>query len=327
MSSDGSRRLTRRRLLQLAASLPVATMGGCSMGSSTPLRIAVQPWCGYQFIRLADEEGWLSSDIELAVTRTAVESIRRIKSGEAEGAALTLDQVMTVVDDGVPLEIVLIVDVSAGADVLLVQPDITSLADLRGKRIGAEATSLGTVMLEKLLEAAGLQRSDVTVVPMTEHHVQSWNEHEMDAVLTYEPALGKLRELGLVPLFDSRSLPQTIFDVVAVRCDAAPRHASQLRQLVAGHFRALDLWRTNPIDTAFRLAPLMQVPVERVQGTFTGIDLPDEEYNRHYLNGPSPDLLRTTADVAAIMQRAGMLRAQVDPRNLFTAEYLPRPAR
>jgi NitT/TauT family transport system substrate-binding protein len=182
-------------------------------------------------------------------------------------------------------------------------------------------------MVTKVLEAAGLERADVQVVEMTEDHVASWHAHEMDALVTYEPAIGQLLQLGLVPLFDTRSLPQTILDVLAIRHDALEMHDEQVRALVAGHFRALHAWRTNPIDIAYRLAPLMQMPAERVGKAFHGLDLPDEDYNRHYLEGPSEELLRVTADISAILIQAGIIKSHVESRQLFTADFVPAPFR
>jgi NitT/TauT family transport system substrate-binding protein len=309
--------------LQLAAGTSVAAWCGCSLQSDTPLRIAVQPWSGYQFLRLAAKEGWLPLDIELLATPTAVEAIRCVQEREADGAALTLDQALVIVDQGVPLDVVLITDISAGADVLLARPGITQLSDLRGKRIGAEATSLGILMTAKLLAAANLRPGDVTIVTMMEDHVQAWHEQRMDAVLTYEPARGQLQPLGLVPLFDSRSLPLAVVDVLVVRRDSARPHARQLRELVAGHFRSLHAWRTNPIDTAYRLAPLLQVQAERVHSALAGLDLPDEAYDRHALAGPSAELLSATADIADILRQAGTLKSPVATQEFFTAAYLP----
>lgn len=320
-------RITRRQLLHWAVATGSAGFGGCAAHTTSPLRVAIQPWCGYQFMSLAAKEGWLPPGVEIVFTPTAVESVRRIAEGSVHCAGLTLDQVLVLADQGVLLDIVLVTDVSAGADVLLVRPEIRTLADLRGKRIGAEATSFGVVMVTKVLEAAGLVRDDVQVVEMTEDHVASWHAHEMDALVTYEPALGQLQQLGLVPLFDTRSLPQTILDVLAVRRDALQEHDAQVRALLAGHFRALRTWHTNPIDTAYRLAPLMQVPVERVGKSFQGLDLPDEDYNRHYLDGPSEDLLRVTADISSILLRAGVIKSRVGSRQLFTADYVPAAVR
>ena len=322
----GQNVLTRRQMLQWGAATAAATLAGCKPQASDPLRIAIQPWCGYQFMSLAAKEGWLPPDVQLMRTSTAVETIRAVEAREVHGAALTLDQTL-VLNAVVPLQVVLVTNVSAGADVLLARPGIKTLAGLRGKRIGAESTSLGVVMATKMLEAAGLDASEVQIVEMTEDHFQSWQDLEMDAIITYEPALGRLQELGLVPLFDTRSLPQTILDVLAVRRDAVKSHDEQIRALVAGHFRALHSWRMNPLDAAYRLAPMLEMPPERVGPAFQGLDLPDENFNRHFLDGPSQELLQVTVEIAAILRRASMMQAPVAaPERMFTAEFLPATA-
>lgn len=312
--------LTRRELL-LGTGLALAGLGGC--GTSQPLRVALQSWCGYQFIRLAAREGWYGDSIQIVDSPTAAESVRALATGAADVAGLTLDEVLVLAEQGVDLRVILIADVSSGADVVLAHPEVGNIAGLRGKRIGVEATSLGAIMIAELLDAAGLQRQDVEVVAMGEDHLRAWQAQPLDAIVTYEPARSRLTTAGLVPIFDSRSLPQTIIDVVAVRRDAELLHGPQLKTLVAGHFRALELWRTNPIDTAYRLAPFIGVAPEQVADVYQGLDLPDVAYNLHDLAGPSDDLRRSTVKVAQILARAGLMRAASIPDPLYTEAYLP----
>lgn len=56
---------------------------------------------------------------------------------------------------GVALQVALICDVSAGADVLLAPPAIANLAALRGRRIGVESTALGAPVFREQKFAAG----------------------------------------------------------------------------------------------------------------------------------------------------------------------------
>ena len=247
--------LTRRNFLRIGAqAIAYTAVGGLTAcGSSPPLRIASEQWCGYQFMFLAQQEGWLpKTGLELRETGFASDSVAALKQGQVDGAALTLNEVLLLRDQGMPLSVVTVFDFSAGPDVVLAKPGISRLADLKGQRIGVETTSLGVIMLSKVLEAAGLQRSDVTVINMDEDHLAAWDSANMDAVLTYEPALSRLQKQGLVSLYDSRKLPLVIVDVLAVRTEAAERHAEALRGLIAGHFRALTQWRNNPIDTAYQ---------------------------------------------------------------------------
>ncbi len=318
--------LTRRDFLRVnTIAIASAALGGLTAcGSSQPLRIASEKWCGYQFMFLAQQEGWLpKSGLELRETGFASDSVVALKQGQVDGAALTLNEVLLLRDQGMPLSVVTVFDFSAGADVVLVKPAISRLADLKGQRIGVEATSLGVVMLSKVLEAAGLHRGDVTVINMDEDHLAAWDSANMDAVLTYEPALSRLQKQGLVNIYDSRKLPLVIVDVLAVRPEAAERHAEALRALIAGHFRALTQWRNNPIDTAYRLAARLGVKADEVKGVFKGLDLPDAAYNRKYLTAPAAEMTQSTQAIARILIQEGLLKRPLNLDKLFLADYLP----
>ena len=318
--------LTRRHFLRIGAQAIAYTAVGSltACGSGQPLRIASEKWCGYQFMFLAQQEGWLpKSGLELHETGFASDSVVALKQGQVDGAAITLNEVLLLRDQGMPLSVVTVFDFSAGADVLLVKPDISRPADLKGQRIGGEATTLGVIMLNKVLEAAGLSRSDVTVINMDEDHLAAWNSANMDAILTYEPALSRLQKQGLVSLYDSRKLPLVIVDVLAVRPEAAERHAETLRALIAGHFRALAQWRNNPIDTAYRLSARLGVKPDEVKGVFKGLDLPDAAYNRKYLTAPAVELTQSVQAITRILAQEGLLKRPLNLEGLFVADYLP----
>ena len=316
----------RRNFLRLSAAalaMPwLASLSGC--GTDRPLRVAVQPWCGYQFLFIARQEGWLKAQaIELVETALTRDSVEALKQGKVDAAALTLDEVLLLREQGHPLQVVMVFNISAGADVLLAKPDIRTLQQLKGKRIGVETSSLGKIMLNRVLQAAGLQRTELIVVPMGEDHLQHYQQAPMDAVLTYEPNLGKLRALGLQPIYDSRQAPNLILDVLAVTPEAASNHSEALRTLIAGHFRALRLWRTNPLDTSYILAPRLQVEPTQVAKVYQGLDLPDALYNLEYLSPPAATLTGSAESLAAIMREAGVLKQKPELSDLYLADFLP----
>lgn len=298
-------------------------VGGC--GQARPLRIALDPWIGYQFMTLARQDGWLPpSRVELLEFPSVAISTATLATGRVDGAALTLDEVLSLREQGLELSVVLVFDVSAGADALLASPHISSLAELKGKRLAVESSTLGVIMLAKVLEAAGLERGDVTVVPMDQdRHLETWNSQSVDAIITYQPVLEQLQALGLVRLFDSRSLPQLIVDVLAMRTEVLISQAAALRELIAAHFQGLKRWRDNPIDTAYRLSARLGVKPEEVKSVFNGIDLPDAIYNMHYLSKPADELTQTVTEIAQIMLRQGLLRRPANLDRLFDPAYLP----
>jgi len=318
---------TRRDFLRLAASSLAATamaeLIGCA--SEPPLKVAaLKGWPGYALMFLARKQGLLSEqEVMLTNTLNLAESADMLLSGKVDAVAITLDEVLRVVDQGVPVTVLAVLDVSAGADVLLVREGIKNLADLKGKSIGVENSNLGAIMLFKLLEAAKLQREDVHVVMMGYEHVKSIEQNHFDAIITYEPSPNQIEKMGYTRLFDSRSLPNLIVDVLAVRQDCEKQHVNALKKLISAHFQMLKLWQTNPADTAYLLADIMATPFEDVKKSFYGINLPDISYNVHYLSAPADELNQSVRDLASIMLPEGLIKHPVENGLRFNADYLP----
>jgi NitT/TauT family transport system substrate-binding protein len=313
----------RRQLLTGAALMPLLwACTGCA--PSKPLVLAGHPWPGYEPMFLARKLGYLPEGITLFEAPTVHASIEAVRSGQVDGAMLTLDEVLQLRDRGKPLEIVLVFDVSRGADVFLARPEIASLHGIKGKRVGVEDSALGTLMLTMVLESAGLTMSDIHVRRIVyEEQEAAFNRGEVDALVTYEPVSNRLKFRGARQLMSTRELPDTVFDVLAVRPDIAEDHAKALRTTLAGHFKALTYLRQNPWDAAYQVAPHMKVSAEEMIASLKGLELPDLIGNRRYLSNVDGQLMRVTQRLSTIMLQAGLINQAVDTRQLFTERYLP----
>lgn len=313
----------RAFLVGLAALLLGPYLPGCR--SKLPLTIAAHVWPGYELLFLARREGWLPSGIALLETATATDSLKALQSGTAHAAALTLDEVLQARGSGIPLTVVLVLDISAGADVVMARPGITSLADLAGKRIGVEDTALGAYVLHLVLQQAGLDKSRIVPVPITpDKQVAAWHQRAFDAAVTYQPTAALLEKEGMVPLLDSRKLPGAILDVLAVRTDLLGSYHKQIRQAVAAHFRALQHLKTNPQDAAHRMVPRLKISADDVLASFRGLNLPSVAENRRYLAGSKPLLLETTLPLMQVMLSAHLLKNPDNLKDLANPDCLPR---
>nr|WP_301276940.1 ATP-binding protein [Dechloromonas sp.] len=211
----------RRWLLACAAAPLAAALPGCAQAE--PLNVACHVWPGYELMFLARSLGWIASDtVRLIETTSATRSMAALADGRVDDAALTLDEMRLVRSQGIALEAVLVFNTSAGADAVISRPEIRDPAQLRGKRIGAETTTLGALMLDWLLARGGLTRQDVIVESLTpDAHLTIWRTDTLDAVVTNEPQVSHLLQLGAHRLHDSRQLPETFFDALAVRSSVA----------------------------------------------------------------------------------------------------------
>jgi len=128
-------------------------------------------------------------------------------------------------------------------------------------------------------------------------------------------------------LFDSRRIPDTIFDVLAVHRDWLEVHRKAIAHLVAVHFRGLHALQRNPGDTAFRLARHLGLPGQAVMSVYRGLSLPGIDANRSYLDPRDSRLLNAAGRVSDVLLQAGQLRGPASLAELATPRFLPSGVR
>ena len=304
-------RLSRRQFLLLSLVVPFGSLplSGCS--KSPPLKVARHIWPGYEFLEFAQQSGFYQdSAIEFLHTTSASQSMQAILNGQVDAAALTLDEVLQVRSQGLSLTIVLVFDISSGADLVVAKPHIKTLQQLKGQRVGVETSALGRLVLAKLLKRAGLSKQDVDIVPIAiDQHKSAWQDNQIDAVITFEPEASKLIKLGGVNLFDSRQMPETIFDVLAVRTDRLMAQKNNLCTLSDGHFKALKTFVNNPIDTSYRLAGRMQLTGTEVLRVYHRLHLPSKNLNSILLTDHGR-VYQVAQDLNELMHQQNLILSQ-----------------
>lgn len=303
-------------------------LASCAPRPEPPLRVATNVWPGYEPLYLARSLGlYDKAPIRLVEMTSASEVANALRDGTVEAGALTLDETLTLIQDGIDLRVVLVMDVSHGADALLVHPGVADLQALRGKRVGVENGAVGALMLDAVLQAGDLSEADVRMVPLTvNEHVEAWRRGRVDALVTFEPVRTELMQEGAVDLFNSSRIPGRIVDVLAVRAEVITRHRSALASLLSGHFAALDHLARQPRDAALRMAPRLALPHDLVLQQFRLIQLPSLEENRHWLSGNAPRLHASATVLAELMLRRQLLQRSIGAVQLAEPVFLSKPA-
>lgn len=301
----------------------VLILAACSKVEQ-PLRVAIHKWPGYEFLFLANREGWIKKNTAIIrETSSATESLTLIKEDKVDAAALTLDEVLSARAAGVDLRIVMVFDESAGADAIYTRKKLHRITELKGMRIGVEKGALGTLLLHEVLSKAGLKLSDVTVVDSSiDQHLKDWKANNLDAVITYEPVSTKLEKIGAWRLIDSRKLPEIIFDVLAVRADVIDKRKNQIRDLVKAHFKGLRHFRVFPQDATHRMARHLGLSSEEVDKAYLGLELPNEAVNRKYLKQDGA-IEAAAIQIVKILYGAKYQDNNIFMKNLVTTEFLP----
>ena len=327
------RTLSRRAWLQYAlASASLGTLGmtgGCEKREDS--RIGAHTWIGYEPLFLAKQSHQLPTNMALVSGQNAADSMQGLLSGRLDGAALTLDEVIKVRADGIPLTVVLVFDISAGADQVIARPAITTPAKLKGKRLAYEASALGELMLSKLLAHAKLNPNDLDLISLAPNEqLTAWRAQSIDAAITYEPTASKLLSAGGQLIFDSRQLPETIMDVLAVRTDRMHAFADNLRDLIRVHFQMLDRLQTNPGDTLYQIATRQNVSLAHVRAALSGVILPSVTANIRLLQ-PQGKVIQVAQSLIELMQAQSMIDANIAPKtltqDLVSAQWMPKVIR
>lgn len=315
----------RAFLLRLAAlAAGSVAVGACTSGA--PMLVGIHPWPGYEPLYLARNFGWLPEGVRLREGQTAGDSVAALQTGEVDAATLTLDEALSVRASGVALTVVLVFDSSVGADMVMARPSIRVPADVAGRRIAVERGAVGEVVLQKLLDAAGLEKADVTVLDLApDRQLDAWRAGAIDVAIGYEPFSSLLGREGARRLFDSRQFPGIIFDVLAVRSDRLSALRAQVDALLVGHFRALTHLRVNREDALRRIAAWRGLSFDEAERSYTGLNLPDAAGNRSYLDPTGArGILRAARELNALMLRVGSIKQADDLVGLVDPSFLPR---
>ena len=276
-------------------------LSGCS--NKQQITIASHVWPGYEFMFLARNLDYLDPQlISLHESNSASETLQLLKEGKVEGGALTFDEVIRARQEGINLRVVLVFNISAGADVILAKPTIKNFADLKGKSIGVEIGAVGSIMLHQAINKSNLRMDDIKIINATiDQHLKIWNEGLIDAVITYEPEASKIIEQGGYEIFTSREAPNLIVDVLAFREDAL-KNDKAISHIIESHFKAQKHFNQQHEDSTYRMASRLGIPANQVNNVYRGLVLPDYQNNLRLLSGKSPALLESAKMLSTILQ-------------------------
>ncbi len=295
-------------MLNRAIYLLILLLAACTQ-PTPPLRIGTNVWPGYEPLYLARNIGLLVPEqAQLVEYTSASQVMEAFADGAIEAATLTLDEALLLQQKGFGARIVLVMDYSNGADVLLAKPEIGSLSALRGKRVGVENTALGAYMLNRALSHAGIPYRDIKPVALEVHaHQSAYLTDKVDAVVTFEPVAGKLLAAGAQNLFDSSQIPGEILDVLVVRDDLNASRLPQVQALLKAWFGALEYLRLHPAKAAEHMAPRLHLDAADTLQALEGIRLPGESENRKLLRGSPAPLVGQINKLAGIMLEQHLL--------------------
>ncbi len=283
------------------------------------MRLGTSVWPGFESFYVARELNfWREDQIKLLEYTSTSELTRAFRNGTIDSGLLTLDEALLLVEDGQDIRILLVTDISNGADVILAKPDFHNVKDLRGHRIGAETTGVGAYMLFRALELAGLTPEDVDIVTLEFSEQQlALDRGLVDAVVTYEPVRTKLKSAGARQIFDSTRIPGEIVDVLVVRTSYLKASPDKARLLVESFYRAQRYAREQSEEFVRIAAARENVTSPQFRRSMTLLRVPDAQEGPAMLAGTPAPLQKQAKSLADVMSQRHLLLRPVDVSSMF----------
>ncbi len=300
-----------RRLLGLGCVLIYAALAlsGCARAPDPALRIGTNVWIGSEPLYLARELGRLDAKaVQLVEYPSASEVLRAFRNQAIDGMVISLDELFGLAADGFRPRVVLIVDVSNGADVVVGRRGMRSMKDLWGKSVAVESSALGAFVLSRALALNGMQASDVNVIHLeSNEQPAAFEKGLVDGAVTFDPYRAQFLQAGARTLFDSTQIPGEIVDLLAIRDTAITKNPDAVRALLTGWFGAIDYLKSEPQDAARRMGIRQQTTGEQFLQTLKGLRIPSREENLRMLGGPKPELVVTGNRLSVLMLDAKLI--------------------
>ena len=263
--------------IQRLAILALVMVGGTQSIQAQPLKIAYSDWPGWVAWQVGIDRDWFKEegvDVQFEWFEYAA-SMEAYAAGKVDAVCMTNGDALVIGATGAKSKIILINDYSNGNDMVISKPEISSVRELKGKKIGVEVGFVSHLLLLKALEVNGMSESDVELVNMPTHETpKAFASGNVDAVVAWQPNSGQALKAvaGSKAIFTSRDVPGLIYDVLAVQ-------ATSLVSRRDDWLKVLRVW--------YRIVDFLKDPKTRpeaIESMAARVNLPASEYQQ-FLDG------------------------------------------
>lgn len=289
--------------------------------------VGIATWPGYApgFVGKAHKlfEG---IDVNLKTIDDLTSRDAAFRSGQIDVLASTADMWVQEHAQGIDGKVILVTDESFGADGLLVNKQINSISQLRGKKIAFARATPSHYLLYKLLKLNGLTPEDIVQVKVEDpsNAAQAFSGGTVDGAVTWEPFITAVRKSGKgILLASTRQHPGYIVDVLV----ASPHLLKQqdvLDKFIRGWLKSVDFIGKHPQDSYADIARGFNIPVRDVAQMMTGLRLADDQMNRNYLSrtgNKSSKMSKVFHDAGQFWKRQGIVRSVPEETDLISFRF------
>lgn len=263
---------------------------------SASASIGIVNWIGHTPLFIAQEKGFfkqLGLNLDIKVFGSNPDLNAAFIAGRLDALAPVTSEAILIASKGKDFRIVLVEDVSVGADGILARNSVASLQAFKGERVVVEKGAVSHFFLLQVLKQAGISEKDIAIVNTPpDAAAAAYQAGKAEIAVSYAPFLQKANSAqkdGRI-IFDSSKMPTAVTDLYIFDTKFIQNSPQAVQAFVNGIFQGLDFLNQNRTEGLAIAAKRLDMTPESLAADLKGIKLPDAATNIEMLTNPKSDL-------------------------------------
>jgi NitT/TauT family transport system substrate-binding protein len=236
--------------LAIIVCLSASCSGANPIASSSSLKVGWTLWQGDYTLLVANQMGFFKNhglNIEPVYYDSATKAVPELASAKLDGGLFSMSDVL-LASSLANIKAVLVSD-NGGLYTLVASKDITSVNDLRGKRIGLNLHTSSEIFVSNMLKTKLMTGNDVTYVELSPSQVLQNIPGQIDAGLVWEPYTTQAIQQGKVAVYQSRESSLLLPKLLAFRKTIVDQRPDDIRSFLLAWDEAVNYRLSHPQES------------------------------------------------------------------------------
>lgn len=276
-------------------------------GDSEEISLGLSPYPAFYIWYICEEEGLFDKydlNVNLEYFPVYSDSLQAFATEQVDVLAMAMPDTVALFAEEIPFKLIFINENSNGADGLVANEGIETVADLKGKSVATEFGTIEHFFLLRTLESAGLTQDDITFVNLSiADSAPALISGSVDAASLWEPSLSlALTKEGSTLLTSSEDVPGLIPDGIVASDKMLTERSEDTKDLLNAYFDALAFYVENEDKAIADMAKGADITEEEMRISMSGSKLFSIQEAIDTMEGTTDDYLSYPYTVEVIAE-------------------------
>ncbi|MDD1775095.1 MAG: ABC transporter substrate-binding protein [Methanobacterium sp.] len=248
---------------------------------------------------------------------TGSDIVSAAASGDIDVGYVGIAPALQGISNGVPIKIVGAVNLDGSGIVVGEDSNITSIPDLKGKKVASPGvSSIQQVLLLYELQKYNMTAKDLDILSVNIFIIpNTLAAHKVDAYIAYEPyvSLSPYRSIGKVLMYSNDIIPGHPCCVIIARQDYINQNPQELQKFLDIHKNTTEYINSHRNETAYLISKEMTTNPSLEEIALTHVVFVSQLDN---------EFQAKVMDFIKIEQELGFLKKNLTPEQIFDTRFL-----